>query len=516
MLCFVASGIVCDLRAEVQPAETAAYYLPGFTQRLRQVKFGLLEGHSSPAILASDGNRLALFATDTDDCLFETTLDSVSSSHCICFADADHDGQPDILIGYYYDPGAFLADTVCKLQFYSSISSYDLADSSYYTAEYPTENPQPSPWSFVELLSLDTDGDNIDELFFSYDRYRTTSLGGKLLRFTSGHTRLYDSFPESVAWERPVLLGRVEKLSLAVGPDLFVTNRYRDISLLPEYTTALGWVEITSGGGDSLFSIGPPAPPSCAADSNVVLSLFECLAVGDMNLSFDGPELLVRTHYQQTCWLDGETTFDRTETAMRLYSVTPTGEILLVWSDLSPEVTSNFRFLPESPGYFFSAQSARVGQHSGLDGEPCYFSDQLNADTLIWCDNPEIIGGPLVAIRNQTLSIYRLDVSTGVDSDLIPDDLPSSFELGTPYPNPFNSSCLLEYSLPNRAHIRIGVYNVLGQRVRSLVDETRPAGRYCVYWDGADQTGNPVATGVYLFKMQAGSFSDSKKVLLLK
>ena len=109
----------------------------------------------------------------------------------------------------------------------------------------------------------------------------------------------------------------------------------------------------------------------------------------------------------------------------------------------------------------------------------------------------------------------QADVIVDVEDDPNP-ILPFKFELSQNYPNPFNPVTTIEYGLPERSHVRIDVYNVLGQKVRTLVDRVTPAGSYTVSWDGTNSSGSPVATGVYLYRFQAAEHVETKKMLLLK
>ncbi len=84
------------------------------------------------------------------------------------------------------------------------------------------------------------------------------------------------------------------------------------------------------------------------------------------------------------------------------------------------------------------------------------------------------------------------------------------------YPNPFNPSTTISYNLPGDAFVSIVIYDVTGQEVRRLVGETKAAGRYKVRWDGKDQFGRDVSSGVYFARIEAGPFSTSQKMLLLK
>jgi hypothetical protein len=85
------------------------------------------------------------------------------------------------------------------------------------------------------------------------------------------------------------------------------------------------------------------------------------------------------------------------------------------------------------------------------------------------------------------------------------------------YPNPFNPSTTIAFSLKERARVKIDVYNVAGQLVKTLVDETRDAGAYTnVNWNGTDSANQPVSSGVYFYKLVTNNFSQTKKMVLLK
>jgi hypothetical protein len=89
--------------------------------------------------------------------------------------------------------------------------------------------------------------------------------------------------------------------------------------------------------------------------------------------------------------------------------------------------------------------------------------------------------------------------------------VPLTFELSQNYPNPFNPATQITYSLPVQSKVELKVFNVLGQVVATLVDEVKTAGTYTARFDAAN-----FATGMYIYKIQAGSFSSVKKMLLVK
>lgn len=94
--------------------------------------------------------------------------------------------------------------------------------------------------------------------------------------------------------------------------------------------------------------------------------------------------------------------------------------------------------------------------------------------------------------------------------------LPTTFSLSANRPNPFNPSTQIAYDVPQQAQITLTVYNLLGQEVVTLVNEVKAAGRYTVTWNGRNARGFAVASGVYVYRMVAGEFSETKRMTLMK
>ncbi|NQV15693.1 T9SS type A sorting domain-containing protein, partial [bacterium] len=84
------------------------------------------------------------------------------------------------------------------------------------------------------------------------------------------------------------------------------------------------------------------------------------------------------------------------------------------------------------------------------------------------------------------------------------------------YPNPFNPSTTIQYELPELSTVVLSIYDIRGREVRTLLEGTKPPGSYEVQWNGVDNSGNPVSTGVYFCRLQAGSYSKTIKMVYLK
>ena len=93
--------------------------------------------------------------------------------------------------------------------------------------------------------------------------------------------------------------------------------------------------------------------------------------------------------------------------------------------------------------------------------------------------------------------------------------LPEQFELGANYPNPFNPSTMIPYQLPAPMHVRLEVFNILGQRVATLVEGAQPAGFHTASWDATDAAGEAVGAGVYLYRLSGAGVQLTRSMLLI-
>jgi len=128
---------------------------------------------------------------------------------------------------------------------------------------------------------------------------------------------------------------------------------------------------------------------------------------------------------------------------------------------------------------------------------------------------------PVDAMVGQDGSIYVLEYGTALSKityikpPIFKDiDIKMQFKN---YPNPFNSSTTIYYELLENTNIHLGVYNVLGSHVRTLINQQyQQAGNYSIKWDGRDKLSQIVASGVYIYTINAGNFMQSRKMLFIK
>lgn len=98
----------------------------------------------------------------------------------------------------------------------------------------------------------------------------------------------------------------------------------------------------------------------------------------------------------------------------------------------------------------------------------------------------------------------------------VPGIVPDGFRLHDNYPNPFNPSTTIRFDVRQQSGVTIAVFNMLGQRIATLVDEQMAPGTYTVRWDGTTDAGAKVASGLYIYRMEAGSFVSAHKMILTK
>jgi hypothetical protein len=94
--------------------------------------------------------------------------------------------------------------------------------------------------------------------------------------------------------------------------------------------------------------------------------------------------------------------------------------------------------------------------------------------------------------------------------------LPTNFSLKQNFPNPFNPATLIEFSVPQTQHVTLEIFNVLGEHVTTLVNRYLTTGNYSVTWNGDDSKGNVVTSGVYFYRLSAGEFSQTRKMMMVK
>ncbi len=113
-------------------------------------------------------------------------------------------------------------------------------------------------------------------------------------------------------------------------------------------------------------------------------------------------------------------------------------------------------------------------------------------------------------------SVAMFNTGNGTTSVKEENVVPTSFFMSQNYPNPFNPTTNIKFGLPNNANVKVVIYNMLGQQIKTLVNSNLAAGTYNLIWDGTNDAGIKVNSGAYIYRITAGNFVESKKMILLK
>jgi len=178
-------------------------------------------------------------------------------------------------------------------------------------------------------------------------------------------------------------------------------------------------------------------------------------------------------------------------------------------------VANESKLLGESP--LAEAQVAK--QADGMVAVAAYGQTATQGDlgvSLIFRTKAEIVNSYIDVTEGQLQdNSYGLNQVASLGSVQV-QTRPDIFALADNYPNPFNPETTLKYQLPEAVDVKLEVYNVVGQVVRTLVADRQNAGRYVVQWDANNDNGQPLSSGIYFYHIQAGEFQKTKKMLLLK
>ena len=121
-------------------------------------------------------------------------------------------------------------------------------------------------------------------------------------------------------------------------------------------------------------------------------------------------------------------------------------------------------------------------------------------------------GNPYLNYESIPGVFYIVETMSNSKTDI----LPGEFQLAQNYPNPFNPFTTLLYELSEISHVKITIYDMLGRKVKTLINETQDAGSRTVIWNATNDYGEPVSAGIYLYQIKAGEYLQTKKMVLLK
>jgi hypothetical protein len=134
-------------------------------------------------------------------------------------------------------------------------------------------------------------------------------------------------------------------------------------------------------------------------------------------------------------------------------------------------------------------------------------SSQMNGLYNVSCKEIDANAGIFQGVFNSNITSVRQNNSNYI---------PSTYKLFQNYPNPFNGQTIIKYQISTEGKMVLEIYDILGRKVRTLVNESQLSGEYTLRWNGKNDNGGTIASGVYIYRMRIGTFVSSKKLMLLK
>jgi len=206
----------------------------------------------------------------------------------------------------------------------------------------------------------------------------------------------------------------------------------------------------------------------------------------------------------------------------------------IFWNDSPDEI-----FILSSPSVFVTYSDIQGGWkgQGNIDNDPLFRKPATEDFHLmaIVCNNS--VDSPCIDIGDPALTDSILNCEWGLGTELsdmgaygggialvgIDDQkngnqIPRRFTLNQNYPNPFNPSTTIDYSIPEgeKVQVQLNIYDLRGRKVRSLIEEEKGPGQYTVNWDGRSDKGIEIGSGVYLYRIEAGSFVSTKKMIITR
>lgn len=167
----------------------------------------------------------------------------------------------------------------------------------------------------------------------------------------------------------------------------------------------------------------------------------------------------------------------------------------------------------------WNAYLIKFSSDGNVSWEKTFSSLDVSEEVIDWAGEAIDLtndGGAIIAIDNGQFGFLRVDNIQNMLLNKNEMQIPKNFRLNNNYPNPFNPSTNIPFSISNEDNVSIIIYDVNGSRITELLNRYMPKGAYSINWNGKDERGSKVSAGVYLYSMKSGEYQHTKKMILLK
>ena len=178
----------------------------------------------------------------------------------------------------------------------------------------------------------------------------------------------------------------------------------------------------------------------------------------------------------------------------------------------------NGGFVDTQSYYFPTLNDGAVGFSNAVIGPENFTGDGILAEFTFTALEDAAVTSDMLRIAEATLvnSTFKKDTVVMLNFTSVEADLPVEFALNQNYPNPFNPLTTISFAIPEQGNMNLKVYDILGRHVTTLASGSYAPGNYSIIWDATDDSGNIVSAGLYFYRIQAGKFRATKRMMLLK
>ncbi|UCG62381.1 MAG: T9SS type A sorting domain-containing protein [Candidatus Zixiibacteriota bacterium] len=525
--------------ASIELVEEQSFTVSPLGNPIERIEFNSVFG-GLQAALVSDGEMLVLWLVEYSTPAFTYVIEVPDGAWLrdfdILLDDVNCDSRPDIILVTFtdnvFDPMAEESVSICEITVLDGASYFH--DASKVLLTYPedlgayTLLGSATALGITTLESYDTDGNGAKNLLLSFDYGKCVNciFPWYLVVESFGVFQSYNCFPSSLAWDGDLILSRVEQIDPDGAPWSLIAFQHAYLASdvhgsEPTCSHEVNTV-IVAANGSYKENFDPPAHADVCSigvpDSKG--SGFGEFEIGDIIPSLTGNELVARAGWWESCreLVNGE--FLETDTSgceLMAYEVSNGKPSNLLWrTDYAGCQPHGLKYIPEYPGYFFAFYSNSLVQLSGTDGFITETIEPIPEGSRLWASPYGDDRVRLVSISGNQVSVYRVDEAT--DAPITPDTdpVPEDFVLHQPYPNPFNLTLTIPLTIDRACNLRVEIYNLLGRKVANIHDGPVSAGQVVLSWDGENDLGQPVSSGLYLIRAATDSVKRSVKCLLLK
>jgi hypothetical protein len=523
--------------------EELSFTVPELTGPINRIAFNAYAGQY-PVALVSDGEKVILHRIGGNAPIFTHQMEPPEGMEIVDYnlllSDVNCDSVIDaVLCEYLATVDIFEADwpvISCRLRVYDGASYFQTASSAT-MAFLLDENAFFFSWKgytfgLMALESYDLDGNGYNNLLVSFDYSKCTGYDPIIYYWkveSIGVTRAYGCFPGSILWEQDLILSGLQPLdpTISDAPLVAVANSYKvwDSRMTGSESKLESDVIILSGSGGLIKKLDipaytPPYPPCFDLLGVSSGSRFTTPLLGDIDPSHDGNELIAGQAWwlSTTCMTSGgELVYYRSSGSLfQAFQKSGINLVSMIWEQDYGLPLSEFAMVSSYPGSFFAVSEDALLQFSGGDGSISQSFEPLPEGVKSWVKPYGDDRVRLSVCSENNVSVYRIDEATGTPTEHQEQQLPETFALHQPYPNPFNSKVTIPVSIDRSGSLSVQVYNLMGQKVVGIYDGIARPGRLTLSWDGLSDDGKPVSSGIYLIQAVTQSGSASVKCVLLK